>query len=79
LEAIPIYWISLAWVLKCVMEVIRRLLYQFIWVGDQKKKGIVYALWKKLVVPKINGGWGLKNPFLFSKVLVAKTMWMLIK
>jgi hypothetical protein len=30
MEAIPIYWISLAWVLKGVLEVIKRLCYKFI-------------------------------------------------
>jgi hypothetical protein len=40
--------------------------------GDQKKKGLVLASWKKLVVPKASGGWGLKNPFLFSKATSCK-------
>jgi hypothetical protein len=32
----------------------------------------VLASWKKLAAPKENGGWGLKNLFLFSKALAAK-------
>jgi hypothetical protein len=32
-----------------------------------------------LVVPKENGGWGLKNLFLFSKALAAKNVWRLYK
>jgi hypothetical protein len=48
-------------------------------VKRSKKKGLVLASWKKLVVPKENGGWGLKNPFLFSKALAAKNVWRLIQ
>jgi hypothetical protein len=61
------------------LEVIRRLCYKFIWLGDQKKKGLVLASWKKLALPKANGGWGLKNPFLFSKALATKNVWRLIQ
>jgi hypothetical protein len=28
---------------------------------------------------KIQGGWGIKNPFLFSKALVAKNVWHLLQ
>jgi hypothetical protein len=31
-----------------------------------------------LEIPKALGGWGLKNIFLFSKALVAKSTWRLI-
>jgi hypothetical protein len=55
------------------------LCYKFIWLGDQKKKGLVLASWKKLVVPKASGGWGLKNPFLFSKALAAKNVWRILQ
>jgi hypothetical protein len=78
-EAIPVYWISLAWVPKGVLETIRKLCYKFIWYGDQKNKGLVLASWKKLALPKAFGGWGLKNPFLFSKALAAKNVWRLIQ
>jgi hypothetical protein len=43
LEAIPVYWISLAWVLKGVLEAIRKLCYKFIWSGEKSKKGLVLA------------------------------------
>jgi hypothetical protein len=69
----------LAWVPKGVLETIRKLCYKFIWSGDQKKKGLVLASWKKLALPKSIGGWGLKNPFLFSKALATKNVWRLIQ
>jgi hypothetical protein len=40
---------------------------------------MVLVSWKKLVVPKAQGGWGLKNIFLFSKALAAKNVWRLIQ
>ena len=30
-------------------------------------------------MPKILGGWGLKNIFLFAKVLAAKGGWIILK
>jgi hypothetical protein len=61
------------------LETIRILCYKFIWFRDQKKKGLVLASWKKMALPKANGGWGLKNTFLFSKALAAKNVWRLIQ
>jgi hypothetical protein len=46
----------------------------------KKFKGLVLNSWKTLALPKSIGGWGLKNPFLFSKArLVAKNVWRLIQ
>jgi hypothetical protein len=53
---------------KGVLERIRRLCYMFIWSRDQEKKGIVLVSWKKLALPKAQGGWGLKNIFLFLRL-----------
>jgi len=43
LEVIIVYWISLAWVPKGVLETIRRICYKFIWCRDEKKIGLVLA------------------------------------
>jgi hypothetical protein len=40
---------------------------------------MVLASWKKLIVPKSQRGWGLKNIFLFLKVLIAKNVWRFIQ
>jgi hypothetical protein len=79
LEAIPVFWMSMAWIPKGVLEVIRKLCYRYIWSGDNEKRGFSLASWKKLAIPKENGGWGLKNPFLFSKALATKNVWRLIQ
>jgi hypothetical protein len=75
MEEIPVYWISLVWVPKGFLDTINRLCYKFIWSRDEKNKGLVLASWKQSIVPKENGGWGLKNPFFFSKALAAKNVW----
>jgi hypothetical protein len=46
---------------------------------ETKKKRIGVGLWKNMALPKSFGGWGLKNPFLFSKALAAKNVWRLIQ
>lgn len=74
LETIPHSWISLAWVPKSVLETIRKFCYKFNYSRDQKKKGLMIASWKNSI-PKAIGGWGLKNPFLFSKALAPKNVW----
>jgi hypothetical protein len=79
LEAIPVYWITLSWVPKGILNKIRQLSFQFLWSGSKENKSLVSASWKKLAIPKDLGGWGLKNIFLFSKALAAKNVWSLIQ
>jgi hypothetical protein len=78
LEAIPVYWMSLAWIPKGVLEKIRRTCSQFIWSGSGDKYTQPWAKWESIAMPKALGGWGLKNIFLFSKALAAKVCWRLI-
>jgi len=42
-------------------------------------KGVVLTSWKKLSLSKSIGGWGLKNPFLFSKAIATKNVSRLIQ
>jgi hypothetical protein len=70
---------SLTWIPKGVLEKIRQLNFRFIWSGGVGKKWMVSTSWKKIEIPKSQGGWGLKNIFLFSKDLAAKTVWILIQ
>jgi hypothetical protein len=37
-----------------------------------------WVRWERISKPKALGGWGLKNIFLFSKALAAKSVWRLI-
>jgi hypothetical protein len=78
LEAIPVYWISLAFTPKGVLDKLRQISLQFLWSGSREKKGIPLFKWDRLAVPKGSGGWGLKNHHLFVKALAAKNVWTLI-
>jgi len=79
LEAIPVYWMSLAWIPKGILEIIRRICFKFLWSGKKEDQTTPWVNWKKIAVPKGLGGWGLKNIFLFHKALAAKGGWRLLK
>jgi len=79
LEAIPVYWMSLAWIPKGTLESIRRICFRFLWSGKKDEQVTPWVKWKRIAVPKGLGGWGLKNIFLFSKALAAKGGWRLLK
>jgi len=79
LEAIPVYWMSLAWIPKGILESIRRICFRFLWSGKKDDQVTPWVSWKRIAIPKGLGGWGLKNIFLFSKALAAKGGWRLLK
>jgi hypothetical protein len=79
LEAIPVYWMSLSWIPKGILEATRKLTSKFLWSGKKEAHVIPWVHWEKIVVPKELGGWGLKNIFLFSKALAAKGGWRILK
>jgi hypothetical protein len=78
LEAIPVYWMSLAWIPKGILEKLRKICARFIWSGSGEKYTQPWSKWDNIALPKSLGGWGLKNIFLFSKSLAAKACWRLI-
>jgi len=78
LEAIPVYWMSLSWIPKGVIEAYRRLCFKFLWSGKKDSQVTPWVKWEILARPKDRGGWGLKNIFLFSKALAAKVGWRLL-
>ena len=79
LEAISVYWMSLSWIPKGILERIRRICFRFLWSGKKEDQTTPWVIWKRIVVPKGLGGWGLKDIFLFSKALAAKGGWRLVK
>jgi len=84
IEAIPVYWTSLAWVLKGVLQKITKLASRFLWAGKEDSKPLVLSskkiiskplvLSSKKIISKSKGseGWGLKDIFTFTKSLAAK-------
>lgn len=69
---------SLAWMPKGVLEKIRRISFKFLWAGTHEQFVLSWVRCELLAVPKALGGWDLKNIFLFSKALAAKSGWKLI-
>jgi hypothetical protein len=78
LEFILVYWMSLAWIPKGVLEKITSLYAHLIWSGTGDKYTQPWEKWESIAIPKDLGGWGLKKIFLFSKALAAKDGWRLI-
>jgi hypothetical protein len=78
LEAIPVYWMSLSWIPKGILEAARKLTFRFLWSGKKESHVTPWVRWERIVVPKALGGWGLKNIFLFSKALAEKGGWRLL-
>ena len=73
------YWMSLSWIPKGILERIRRICFRFLWSGKREDQTTPWVNWKRIAVPKGLGGWGLKDIFLFSKALAAKGGWRLLK
>jgi hypothetical protein len=78
-ETIPVYWMSLSWIPKGILEATRKITSRFLWSDKKESHVTPWVRWEKIVIPKALGGWGLKNIFIFSKALVEKCGWRLLK
>ena len=78
LEAIPIYWMSIAWIPKGILEKLRCICFTFLWQGQKEVHSRPWVKWDRIAIPKALGGCGLKNIFWFSTALAAKCKWRLI-
>jgi hypothetical protein len=68
LEAIPICLMSLGYILKAILEEIRRIGYRFLFFGDKKMQGIAWVNWREIALPKDCRGVDL-NIFISSQKL----------
>ena len=64
---------------KGILERIRKICFRFLWSGKKEEQTTPWVNWKRIAKPKGLRGWGLKDIFLFSKALVAKGGWRLVK
>jgi hypothetical protein len=71
LEAILVYWKSLYYIPKIILEKIMKISFRFLLSGNREKEGIPLVKWKKIAKPKEMGDWGLKNISPFGKSLAA--------
>ena len=79
LQSIPVYWVTIAYIPKGILQKLRKKCFSFLWMAKRHSEGIPLAKWQLLASPKELGGWGIKNPFLFCQSLAVKTLWRLIK
>eukprot|EP00253_Pinus_taeda_P030027 PITA_30027 len=78
IEATPVYWMTLAWILKGILNILQSICCRFLWKGNQLGKLFAWVKWDTIAKPKSWGGWGIKRLDLFSKALAAKLGWQLI-
>lgn len=75
LEATPVYWTSLAWIPRGILNRIQNLCSRFLWKGNQPGRIFAWARWDLLCIPKKWGGWGTKKLEDLSTALAAKLGW----
>jgi hypothetical protein len=63
---------------KGILDKIRKKCFIFLWTGKKEKEGPPLVKWSKLARPKEAGGRGLKNIYIFSQALAAKSLWRLL-
>jgi hypothetical protein len=72
LEAILVYYHTLAHIPKWILEKIRKFCFNFLWQGSNDYQVNNLVKWQKMEAPKSLGGWGIKNINLFGRALEAK-------
>ena len=72
LESIPMYWMSLAWIPKSILEKTRKICAKFLWTGKKEQLVLPWVKWDQIARPKSLGGQGIKNINLFAKALATK-------
>ena len=73
------YWMTLAWIPKGILEKAYFTYFHFLLSGKQDAQLTLWVRWENIAVPKGFGGWGLKNIFLFAKSLAVKGSWRIIQ
>lgn len=79
LEVIPVYWMSIAWIPKGVLENIGHICFSFLWQGKKEEVTRPWVKWERVATPKALEGWGLNiYIYKFLTALAAKCGWRLI-
>lgn len=79
LKATPVYWMSLTWIPKGILQRFQQICNRFLWNGNKKGNIFAWTRWSLVTTPKRWGGWGLKALPEFAQALTAKQGWLLLK
>jgi hypothetical protein len=78
LQSLAVYWMLLERIPTKILSLIRKLSFSFLWSDFAGHRRFHLCRWQTLTRPKREGGWGLKNPFIFNKALLACSFWRAI-
>eukprot|EP00253_Pinus_taeda_P003262 PITA_03262 len=78
IEATPVYWMTLAWIPRGILNRLQKICARFLWKGHHTGKQFAWVRWATIAKPKRWDGWGIKNLDLFAKALAAKLGWSLL-
>jgi hypothetical protein len=70
---------SLEIIPNTVLNNLRRIMFNFIWKGNNDTRYFHLCKWESLTLPKKFGGWGLRNLFDFNKDLVENSLWRVLR
>jgi hypothetical protein len=73
-----VYWMALAAIPTSILEKIRKLMFSFLWSGDEGKKYFHLCSWEVIARPKLLGGWGIRNIYLFNYALATNSLWCVL-
>lgn len=75
LQSTPIYILSAIFPPMCVINELRRIFAKFFWINKETRKSKHWSTWKKICLPKQEGGLGFRSMFEVSKALYDKVWW----
>jgi hypothetical protein len=75
LEGLLVYWMSLETLPRSIINKIQKLIFKFLWSDHSESQHYHLCSWETLSRPKKNGGWGLRNLYLFNNALITNSLW----
>eukprot|EP00253_Pinus_taeda_P031482 PITA_31482 len=79
LQSIPIYQLSAMAAPKGACNKMTKIFKKFIWGGNKNQKKWALVSWKEVVKRKMEGGLGLRDPYLLNQAMGAKLWWQWMK